>query len=460
MAALLTLAAKDLRLLLRDRFALFWILAFPIMYALFFGAIFSSEGGGGRGSLSLAIVDEDGSALSVALIARLEAHASLRIARDRERADDDEPTQRYDRESARADVRKGRRTAYLAIPAGFGDNPYALFSGAGSSAGPSLELGMDPSRKAEAGFMQGVLMEAVFGGIRARFSDKQALSDDIDRARADIAATDDLSLAQKLIMQTFMDALGSFIEQIDVDSLEAGSAGGGEAGDTAAGADEAHTDSGGGAPIELVEVAREQSKGPRSSFDITFPQSTAWGLMSVALGFAVTIVRERTGGTLLRLAIAPLSRAQVLAGKALACFVSCLGVMLFLLLFGVAAMGLQIDSPGLLALPMLCTAACFTGLMMVVSVMGKTENAVAGASWGLMMPFAMLGGGMIPLIAMPDWLQTASNVSFFKWSIYAIEGAVWRGFSLADMALPCAVLLAFGAGFFAIGIAVFRRTEP
>ena len=42
MGAVINLALKDLRLLLRDRFGLFWVLAFPLLMALFFGAIFRS----------------------------------------------------------------------------------------------------------------------------------------------------------------------------------------------------------------------------------------------------------------------------------------------------------------------------------------------------------------------------------------------------------------------------------
>ncbi len=98
------------------------------------------------------------------------------------------------------------------------------------------------------------------------------------------------------------------------------------------------------------------------------------------------------------------------------------------------------------------TAICFTGLMMFVSTLGKTEAGVAGAGWGIMMPFAMLGGGMVPLIAMPPWMQTASNVSPVKWGIIALEGAIWRGFSLVDMLLPCAILIAVGAAFYAVGV--------
>jgi ABC-type transport system involved in cytochrome c biogenesis permease component len=37
MKGMLILAAKDLRLLWRDRFGLFWVLGFPLIMALLFG---------------------------------------------------------------------------------------------------------------------------------------------------------------------------------------------------------------------------------------------------------------------------------------------------------------------------------------------------------------------------------------------------------------------------------------
>jgi hypothetical protein len=39
-----------------------------------------------------------------------------------------------------------------------------------------------------------------------------------------------------------------------------------------------------------------------------------------------------------------------------------------------------------------------------------------------------------------------------------MEGAIWRGFSLGDMAMPCGILVAMGLAFFGLGVLVFRRT--
>ena len=377
MNAILALARKDLKLLVRDKFALFWILAFPLMYALFFGAIFGDGGDGGRAKMKLALVDEDQSDVSAALAANLADSEALTLVQP-EAEQEGAPAEAFDLEAAREAVQKGRLTAYLRIPEGYGENPYALFAGGGGgSEQPRLEIGIDPSRRAEAGFLQGMLMESVFGAMQDRFLDTEVMRGDLSEARAELADAEDMDASQKLVLQAFLGALDSFVGEFDMESLAEGGGGLGGMAD----------------PFEVVDVSRDREQGPRSSFDITFPQAIVWGLMSVAMGFAITLVRERVSGTLLRLRMAPIGRAQLLGGKALACFVGCLGTMTAILLFGSVALGVRIDEPGLLVLALLSTAVCFTGIMMAVSVMGKTEPAVAGASWGVMMPFAMIGGG-------------------------------------------------------------------
>lgn len=59
MRPILTLALKDIKLILRDKAGLFWIIGFPLLMALFFGAIFGGSGGSSVSSVEIAIVDED-----------------------------------------------------------------------------------------------------------------------------------------------------------------------------------------------------------------------------------------------------------------------------------------------------------------------------------------------------------------------------------------------------------------
>jgi ABC-2 type transport system permease protein len=59
---------------------------------------------------------------------------------------------------------------------------------------------------------------------------------------------------------------------------------------------------------------------------------------------------------------------------------------------------------------------------------------------------------------MPSWILAVASVSSIKWALLGIEGALWRGFTLAEMALPCLVLLGFGAICFAVGVRGLRET--
>jgi ABC-2 type transport system permease protein len=77
----------------------------------------------------------------------------------------------------------------------------------------------------------------------------------------------------------------------------------------------------------------------------------------------------------------------------------------------------------------------------------------------MLMVMAMLGGGMVPLIFMPSRLRPFSHISPVKWSIFALEGAVWRNLNLAQIIRPCLVLLAIGFTFFLLGVVMLHRQD-
>jgi ABC-2 type transport system permease protein len=61
-----------------------------------------------------------------------------------------------------------------------------------------------------------------------------------------------------------------------------------------------------------------------------------------------------------------------------------------------------------------------------------------------MLVMSMTGGGMIPLIAMPAWMQSVSNFSLVKWAVLSVEGAIWRGFGWAELLPALAIPVAAG----------------
>ena len=122
------------------------------------------------------------------------------------------------------------------------------------------------------------------------------------------------------------------------------------------------------------------------------------------------------------------------------------------MLLGVAlAFGVRPTSYAMLALAGVSAAICFVGFMMLVASLGKTEQTASGAGWAILMPLSMIGGAMVPTFVMPSWVQSISFISPIRWTMLAIEGGVWRNFSIAEMATPCAVLIGVGLACFAIG---------
>ena len=440
MKRVFNMALKDLRLLSRDKMGAFFIFGFPILMGLFFGLMMGGGGSGGSGKMTIAIVDQDNSEISKKFVDSLIANDSLIVQTD-------------DLESAKESVRKGNRIAMLVLPDGFGETAGVFWEEP-----PVIKLGVDPSRQAESGMLQGLVMQSMGELIGTRFQDTSMMRDSIGRQRDELAASEDLNPANKLLVGALFGSLESMFDNMEAINTEA-SEGEGETG-------------GVGAPgfnfaeIESLDISRKvdpksiggQLQKVRSQWDISFPQAMMWGVLGCAAGFAISIAKERTEGTMVRLQVAPVTRFEVLAGKALACFM--VVVMVIAMLTGLGmALGMRPGNMGLLVLAAFCVSFCFVGIMMTMSVLGKTEQAVSGSGWAINMVMAMLGGCMIPVMFMPAIVQKFSVISPIKWGILAIEGAIWRDFSLQEMLFPCSILLAVGALGLVIGTIILQRSD-
>jgi ABC-2 type transport system permease protein len=412
---LVSLAGKDLRLLWRHPGDAFFVLGWPLVLAVLFGVIFAAPPEG-RSPLAVAVVDEDVSDGSRAFVARLQGTDGLSL-------------ERAGREDARALVRRGRRVAWIALAPGFGEAAASPFGGRA----PLVEMGIDPTRQAEAAMLEGLLARAAADALQERLS---------DRAKSRATVTDELArLRYAPPWSKERRRNERFLRELDTWLATA-------------------PQEGGGIALQPLAVERRdespERRGPRRSFDFTFPQGMLWALLACAANFAVSLVAERSRGTLDRLLAAPLTPALVLLGKALACFTAMLAMEALLVAVGVVGFGLRPSSWALLLCACVAAAAAFTGIMMVLAALGRTEASASGAAWATMLVLALLGGGMVPLFVMPSWMLVASSVSPARWAILAYEGALWRGFSATEMALPCALLLLLGVAGVALGARLFR----
>jgi len=425
MGPLLAMVGKDLRLLARDRMGFFFTFIFPLMIAIFFGTMFSGSGREPRG-LGIAVVDEDQSAESRTFMALLDTVPEFNV-------------QSMTRAEAKDAVKLGKRVAYVVLPAGFGEQKRHPFYGPG----PQVELGLDPSRRAEGGMIQGVMTRYLSQDMQALFSSHQAMRLQTRESLADIDSARGIPPEQRASIHRFLGELDRFAGDRERDSSVAA---------MRAGA--------GWQPVRFhtTDVMRRRT-GPRNAYEVSFPQGVLWAILNGAFGFAMALVNERTRGTLVRLRMAPLSRGQILAAKAGAALIAIVTVATIVLALGALVFHVRPSSVPMLALAVISAAAALTGIMLVVSASGTTPRGVSGLGWAVMMTMSMTGGAMIPLFAMPPWMQTASMASPVRWAIVALEGALWRGFTPAQMLLPCGILLGLGLGGFALGTRILSRTE-
>lgn len=429
MHPILAMATKDLRHVVRDKTGFFFVFAFPLIFAVFFGLIFSGMGGQTSG-IKVVLVDLDGSDGSRAFVDKLAALEAILVVPF---SDDPAITEPREARAKRA-VRNGDAAAFIQLEPGFGKAQENMFQGEPAT----ITIGADPSRSAEAAMLEGIVAEQAYSKMSEMFSDPTIMREQTRSALDDIQKN--ASPAVKLVMIPFLSSLDSFADGLDTLQTPEGDGAGG----------------GGFNPVSIKHAdILKDSEHEFSAFELSFPQGLIWGLMSAAFTFGLSFVVERTRGTLLRLRIAPVSTNAILAGKALACFTLIVGLSVAMLAFGTVAFGVRPDSVFHLAMAIAAIGVCWVGLMMLIAVSGKTEAAVGGFGWAMLMIMAMIGGGMIPRPFMPSWMETVGIISPVRWSLQALEGALWRGYSTEQMLVPCTVLIGIGILGFAVGSRVF-----
>ena len=208
MGSVLTLAMKDLRLLVRDRMGLFFIVVFPVIMGIGFGLIGSSfkPGAPSTAPMKIALIDNDESEMSRLLIDTLADLGNL----DFQPLPLDEATNL---------VRKGKLAGFIKIPAGFGKTAGIMWADA-----PVIAVGMDPSRSATAGLVQGRIMQAMGSLVQHRFSDTDAMRRQLADSSAHLDDDSDVPLARRLLLKgflgtvdTFLGSMGEFMNSTDDD---------------------------------------------------------------------------------------------------------------------------------------------------------------------------------------------------------------------------------------------------
>lgn len=215
------------------------------------------------------------------------------------------------------------------------------------------------------------------------------------------------------------------------------------------------------------KTAIDDAKEPigKSRGDIVYqylvPSYTVMFVFFIVNFMARSLVSERDTGTLARLLIAPLNRSGLMIGKTIPFLVISLTQTALLFLAGKLLFGMSWGVHPLVLVPvMLCTSLAATALGLMVATIVRNDSQVSAYGNFLVLILAGLSGCMMPRSWQPELMQQIGLATPHAWALIAYDHLLNRDLpNLHTVARCCGVLLAYAGAFFAIGWWRFRTLE-
>jgi ABC-2 type transport system permease protein len=408
----LSVAFKDLLLLLKDRGQILLLFLVPIGFILAFSAAFSASEAFEEQIITVPVVNHDpGGEMSALLLQNLNDGRGLQ-------------TQDYDQTQADADLKDETIKLALIIPANFS---------ADVQAGTQTTLRLIYGTAASSSEVQAVRL--VVDGVAADLSLETQLVDGLSQMGAMMAdAPKDVQVftADRIKVQA-----ESQFERAKETPLVALSA---------------------KWPDQITMNREDFSPSTFSvaGFAVMFAFLTAQAT-------ATSIFGEKKEGTFRRLLAAPLGKWELLFGKMLPNFF--IAILQMVVVFAASMVLLPLigmDAPTLghsplgLTLIAILVALCSTSLGILLAALCRTENQIGGVSSVVLWVAGLVGGAFIPAFVLGDFLNTIGKAVPHYWALQAYNDLTIRGLGVADILPELGILAGFVVVFFAIGLLRFK----
>ncbi len=404
----LSIALKDIQIILRDRFVVLYLFVVPMVFILAFSGALGGPADPVSSAVALPVVNLDpGTEETQDLIDALNMAGGLQV-------------ELYDQEEAGRLLEDSEIDRLLTIP-----EDYAANVVAGRPVTLLLESGPDASQTTTQA------VRAAVEGVAQDMSLQTQLLAGFEQMGAMQAASDpeqQAFTAERIVAQ----AESQF--------------------------ERART-----APLLGVEEAwPEHLLGEREDFSMVEVSVSGFAVLFAFLtaqATAQSIHREKKVGTFRRLLAAPMSKAAMLAGKMIPNLLTSL--VQIVVIFGASALLLPLlglgrltlgKDPLALVLVSLMVAVCSTALGVLIAAIARTENQIGGLSTVALWLMGAVAGSFIPSFLLGDFFNAVGKVVPHYWANQAYNSLIVRGQGLADVAIHLAALLGFSLVFFVVGL--------
>ncbi len=428
MRALFAIIAKDLKLFFANPRAVVITLAVPIAIASFFGMITAPKKKNPLGSgVPVWVVNHDPGEITTAILGAMTNDVSLKISL-------------HEEDEARRGVAEGKVPVVVVIPPDFGERAaQSFFAPQGK---PELTILSDPSRSIEAAMVKGLLMQHIMQTVSQRiFSPTQGRKWVAQGLSAlSNASAQGLPEVPSTVLRDLLKSVDRWMEESAKDTN------GGLLGGT----------QGFSMPFTTRSEEVTNKKGSEyNGYAHSFGGMGVQFILMHSVEAGVAMLYERRFGRWRRLRAAPVSRATLLAGRALSCTLISLLTLGACWLFAVLVFNVTISGSLVGFLACNVAIALFSSTVaLLLAAIGGTPEATRGISIFAVLMLVMLGGAWVPAFVFPEWLQTITLVIPTRWAVDSLDAMTWRGLGLGSAMAPIAVLLGYSVLF--AGLALWR----
>ena len=214
-----------------------------------------------------------------------------------------------------------------------------------------------------------------------------------------------------------------------------------------------------GVPVVLVSLIRWIFESQPAVFDrVGLPRVGVFPLVSMFLVTSITMLRERTTGTLERLMTLPLAKLDLLAGYALAFAMLALVQTSIVTFVAVVLLGLHVAGPlwAVLGFAVL-NALHGMALGLFLSAFAQSEFQAVQFMPAFLLPQILLSGLLGPRAQMARALEFASNFLPMTYAFDALQRLALSSVVSDRLAFDALVLLGTTVAALLLGAATLRR---